>query len=105
MPFDDSDKSIFIDSRYYDTETLNKTEDLKNHKLGVLHLNIASLSKHIEDLHHLISSLDFTFQIIALTEHKIGKNTPIVNINLPGYQFSYTPSIHMQEQLFMFLTI
>ena len=96
MPFDDDDHPIHIECKYYDTISFNKINGLNDHKFGILHLNIASLNKHFDDLCNLLATIEFSFPVIGLSEHKIGKHSPINNINLPGYQFCYnsTNSTH-----------
>ena len=46
MPFDDNDHHTFINSKYYNINELNALNNKANY-FGILHLNIASLSKHI----------------------------------------------------------
>ena len=46
IPFDDNDHRTFINSKYYDINELNALNNKANY-FGILHLNIASLSKHI----------------------------------------------------------
>ena len=44
MPFDDNDHHTFINSKYCDINELNALNNKANY-FGILHLNIASLSK------------------------------------------------------------
>ena len=44
MPFDDNDHHTFINSKYYNINELNALNN-KGKYFGILHLNIASLSK------------------------------------------------------------
>ena len=69
---------------------MNALKTKENH-FGILYLNIVSLNKHVDGLSSLLSLM-----IIGLSEHKIGLNTPINNISLPGYTFSFdeTKSTH-----------
>ena len=43
----------------------------------MLHLNIASINKHIDDLRLVLSLLEYDWDIIGISEHKIkeGKST------------------------------
>ena len=60
--------------------------------LLVLHINIRSLQKHIDELHELIINAKIHPDLVAITETRI-KNKPLINIDIPGYSFSYeTPS-------------
>ena len=95
MPFDDNDHHTFINSKYYDINELNALNNKVNY-FGILHLNIASLSKHFDSLSNFLSMIKFNFPIIGLCEHKIRSNSFINNISLPGYTFCYdeTKSTH-----------
>ena len=70
MPFDDNDHHTFINSKYYDINELNAVNSKANY-FGILHLNIASLNKHIDSLSNVLSMIKFNFPIIGLCEHKI----------------------------------
>ena len=95
VPFDDDNHHIFIDSKYFNINEINALKTKENH-FGILHLNIVSLNKHIDGLSNLISLMKLNFTIIGLSEHKIGLNTLINNISLPGYAFCFdeTKSTH-----------
>ena len=41
---------------------------------------------------YIITLIRFKFPIIGLTEHKIGKNLPVSNVNIPGYNFCFDPT-------------
>ena len=77
-----------INSRYYDIHEFNtKTKHDLNSSLRLGHTNIASISKHIDDLHIALSMLKVNFHIIGITEHKIqNKMDPIVNLDLEGFR-------------------
>ena len=83
-----------INSQYYDIKKFKKTKIDKNSSLGLFHTNIASLNAHIDDLRDLLSRLDFTFDVIGISEHRIKKdNKPSNNIDLQGYnEFIFEPS-------------
>ena len=52
----------------------------------MIHINIASLGLHKEELVAAISLTQLEFDIIAVSETKIIKNiNPIYDITLPGY--------------------
>ena len=59
-----------------------KIEASKN--FSILHLNIHSIQRHVEELRVLLHALDFKFDIIAISESKL-KNDPQIDIKLPGY--------------------
>ena len=69
MPFDDNDHHTFINSKYYNINELNALNNKGNY-FGILHLNIASLSKHIGSLSYVLSMMKFNFPIMELCEHK-----------------------------------
>ena len=83
-----------INSSYYDIKKFNKIKMDRNSSLGMIHANIASLNSHIDDLRDLLARLDFTFDVIGISEHKIKKDRqPSNNINLVGYnEFIFEPS-------------
>ena len=86
MPFDDNNHHTFINSKYYNINELNALNNNANH-FGIVHLNIASLSKHNDSLSNVLSMTKFNFPIIGLCEHKIRSNSFINNISIPGYTF------------------
>ena len=59
-----------------------KIEARKN--FSILHLNIHSIQRHVEELRILLHALDFKFDIIAISESKL-KNNPQIDISLPEY--------------------
>ena len=83
-----------INSQYYDIKKFNKTKIDKKSSFGLFHANIASLNLHIDDLRDLLGRLDFTFDVIGISEHKIKKGQePSNNIDLQGYnEFIFEPT-------------
>ena len=61
---------------------------------GLFYANIASLNLHIDDLKLILSKLNFKFDIIGISGHKIRKYTlPSNNISIPGYdEFIFEPT-------------
>ena len=59
-----------------------------------LHVNIASLNKHFDELHEVLSRIKYNFDVIGISEHKIQKDSlPSNNITLPGYdEFIFEPT-------------
>ena len=88
MPFDDNDHHSFINSKYYNINELNALNNKGNY-FEILHLNIASLNKHIDNLSDVLSMMKFNFPIIGLCDNKIKWNSFINNISLPCYTFCY----------------
>ena len=69
---------------YYDLNNFNKVIAIKQ-DLAVLHLNISSLSSHINELKLLLSRLNVNFDIICISESRITKsNLPTNNRYIPG---------------------
>ena len=86
--------STTINSQYYDIKKFNKLKIDKKSSLGLFHANIASLNLHIDDLRDLLSRLDFCFDVIGISEHRIKKGQkPSNNIDLQGYnEFIFEPT-------------
>ena len=95
--FDSDDDDILLNnvsSKYYDLKQFNKTKIDLPSRFGLFHANIASLNKHIDDLKLIMSKLDFKFDVIGISEHKIRKDTePSNNISISGYNpFIFEPT-------------
>ena len=88
---DNQDEMPPLNCKYVDVESFNYPKD-KN-SLSLFHLNIASLSKHKDELETVLTMLDHKFDIIGITESKILKKTPPgYDISLPGYKHYSTPA-------------
>ena len=59
-----------------------KIDSRKN--FSILHLNIHSIQRHVEELRVLLHALNFKFDIIAISESKL-KHDPQVDITLHGF--------------------
>jgi len=78
---------------YYDVEKFTKSKLKSDQNFSVLHLNIASLQFHFEELKLLLQLLNYSFDIIAISESKLQKGiNPVKDINLPNYQYLHTPT-------------
>ena len=84
-----SDDDILLDhvnSKYYDIKKLISTKIDIPSSFGLFHANMASLNLHIDDLKHILSLLNYEFDIIGISEHKIRKDSPPSNnIFIPVY--------------------
>ena len=93
---DDEEMSldVGIDSKYYDIGEFTKCKPDKSSSFSMLNLNIASISKHIDDLRLILSLLEYNWDIIGISEHKIKKGRlSTVNIDLTGYnEFIFQPT-------------
>ena len=58
----------------------------------MLHINIASLGKHIDELRSLLNILNYPFDIIGITETRLYDECYTTNIDLEGYNFRHTPT-------------
>ena len=76
----------------------NKIKHNKEASFNLIHTNLASIAKH-HNLQLTLPLLKTKFDFIGITEHKINKekNTPISNIDIPGYQaflYDYLETTH-----------
>ena len=58
----------------------------------MIHLNIASLQKHIDELRSFLSLLNHPFDVICITETRLYEQKPLANISIDGYEFVHTPT-------------
>ena len=81
-----------ISSQYYTLRELSSLE-VSNKDLALFHMNIHSLSLHYKELHALLTTANFEFQVIGLSEIKASNDAPLKsNIGLPGYKVYHTTS-------------
>ena len=76
-----------INSKYYNLNEINQIKHDKKSSFGLLHTNLAPVSKHFDDLEQVVSLLKTNFDIIGTTEHKLPfeHSTPLKYIKIPGY--------------------
>ena len=85
--FDTNDfLSDSITSKYYTPVEFIREKFPKN-KFSMLHLNIASLSAHIDELKSLLAILEHPFEVICLTETRIHEDKPKIDCKIEGYDF------------------
>ena len=91
---DDDQLSSYVNSKYYDIKRLNSTKIDLPSSLGLFHANIASLNRHIDDLRDILYLVNYKFDVIGISEHKISKDTaPSNNVTIPGYnELIFEPS-------------
>ena len=75
-----------ITSKYY-TPAEFITAKLPKNKFSIIHLNIASLSAHIDELRSLLSLLDHPFDAICISETRFHEDTPLINYQIDDYDF------------------
>ena len=89
--FDQSENLISCD--YYDIPEFKKMKIREHQDLSILHLNISSMSAHINDLKNFINLVNQKIDIIRISENRIStKNPQTTNIDLPGYKIEQTPT-------------
>ena len=86
-----------LNCNYFDYEDFNRANFKSSKSFSIFHLNIHSIQKHIESLRTLLLMLEsdsFEFNIIAISESKLKKNSsPLVDISIDNYhQPVSTPS-------------
>ena len=81
-------------SKYYDIDQIQTLKFPNKHKsLALFHINACSLNKNFEDLDHLLKCTNQVFDIAAVTETRITKQTSLtININLRNYAIEFTPT-------------
>ena len=88
--FDQSVDTIRCD--YYDLKDFQKIK-IKQQDFSLFHLNISSLSCHINDLVNFLAQLNTKFDVICITEARQSHKNPLAtNIELPGYNIEQTPT-------------
>ena len=81
-------EKIKKESVYYSDELLNKTISRSN-GFSIIHFNIRSLNANFKALESYLSQLKFKFDVIAISETWISKNTVTNIFNIDGYDFTY----------------
>ena len=80
-----------ISCKYEDVISFKYTYNKK--AFSVFHNNIASLSKHKEELEVILNMLNFKFDVIGISESKLKKGiTPDFDIKIKGYKEYSTPT-------------
>ena len=81
-------------SKYRDIGYLeNLTRDFKRKALSFFHINVCSLTKNFDDFNILLSDLNVSFDILAITETRIKKDSSsAINLQLSNYSIEHTPT-------------
>ena len=62
------------------------SKNFKRKTLSCLHMNICSPTKNFDDFNILLNDLNFNFDILAITDSRIKKDSPSsVNLHLDNY--------------------
>ncbi|XP_057310678.1 uncharacterized protein LOC130648640 [Hydractinia symbiolongicarpus] len=80
-----------VNCKYYDPIEFSALQ-VNSDKFSLFHMNIASLSKHIDELKILLGQLGHDFSVIGITETKFQTKIPPINCDLSGYSFTHTPT-------------
>ena len=80
-----------VESKYH-TPAQFISEKFSKKSFTMFHMNIASLQAHIDELRTLLTLLDHPFDAICITETRLHDPSPLVNINITGYDFLHTPT-------------
>ena len=71
------DPSQLVRCKYYSPHNFDKLKNqpaINNSKFSILHNNVRSLKKNIENFQtHLLNELDYTFSVIGITETRINQ--------------------------------
>ena len=81
-----------IDSKYY-TPAQFISEKFSKKSFSLIHLNIASLQLHIDELRTLLSLLNHPFDAICITETRLHDDNSLSNIQIQGYDFVHTKTL------------
>ena len=94
-----------MNSNYYDIDqfqTLKRHE--KNKSLSLFHINACSLSKNFDDLEHLLKCTNKVFDIVAVSQTRITRNTSLTsNINFQNYSFEFTQTESNAEGTLLYI--
>ena len=91
-PEKNSDLENVVKSKFYDIDQIQPLKFTDKHKsLALFHINACSLNKNFDDLDHLLKCTNKVFNIIAVSETRITKQTSLTsNINLKNYAIEFT---------------
>ena len=90
--FNTSQENV-VSSKYYDIDQIQTLKFPNKQKSLALFHNACSLNKNFDDLDHLLKCTNKVFDIIAVTETRITKQTSLTtNVNLRNYAIEFTPT-------------
>ena len=91
FPSDDCEN--VIKNELYSPENFYKKNADQNSDNLLIHMNISSISYHIDDLTAFINNCKIKPKLIGLSETRLRKNRqPLSNINLENYVYESTPT-------------
>ena len=80
--------------KYKDIDYFQKlSRNFKRKTLSFFHMNVSSLTKNVDHFNILLNDLNVNFDIVAITESRIKKDSPSpVNLHLDKYLVEQTPT-------------
>ena len=84
---------LFGESKYVDTDSRSIFNTKKINELGIIHFNIRSLQKHINEINIFLAGLEKKPEIVAFSETKLREGKANRNVELEGYNFIHRDSI------------
>ena len=82
-----------IKNEYYSPEQFNDIKINAKSYNSYFHVNISSLSYHIDELHSFLSDIKIEPKIIGISECRLKTSRQALsNIELPNYSYEYTPT-------------
>ena len=78
---------LFLSSKYYDVDSVNKSFKNLNNNLLVMHFNVRRLSKNVDKHNTFLCSLNSTAIAIEVSETELKENAVFANIASPNYKF------------------
>ena len=91
----DMDENLIhkVNSHYYDIIDFSRIKKYP-HQFSIFHVNLRSLSAHIDELHQLLNTLNFNFDVIGISETKEQISGFLKNVSINGYDLhsQYTSS-------------
>ena len=87
-PNEESDDNTSpVNCNYYTPEEFVNSNFEPSKSFSVYHVNIHSIVRHIDTLRCFLKIIDFTFDILTISESKLQKDVnPQVDLSIPGYQ-------------------
>ena len=72
-----------VNSHYYDIIDFSRIKKY-SHQFSLFHVNLRSLSAHIDELHQLLNTLKFNFDVIGISETKKQISGFLKNVSING---------------------
>ena len=93
-----------IKNNLYSPQEINDIEISKESHNLFIHMNIASITYHIDELHSFVNDLKCKPNIIGASECGLIKNKPpLTNIDLPNFCFEFTPAESRKEAKMIYI--